>query len=314
VAKAQGPVVGIDVAKAKLDVASGGTVPEVWQVANDPPGIEGLVAKLTALGPSLVVMEATGGLEATVAAALAVSGLPIAVVNPRQVRDFAKAMGVLAKTDVIDATVLVRFGEAVRPQPRPIPDEKARELEALVARRRQIVEMITIEKNRLSSCRSSTLRKDLLQHITFLQKRLRSSNSDIDRAIRESPVWREKDNLLRSVPGVGRVTAMTLLAEMPELGRLTRQQAAALAGLAPLNRDSGTMRGHRSIWGGRAMVRAALYMAALTAVRVNPVITALHRRLVLAGKPPKVALTACAHKLLTILNAMIRKGSPWATA
>jgi transposase len=304
--------IGIDVAKAQLEFAclpSGETGP----VPNDDEGIREVVARCQTLTPSLVVLEATGGYEAALVAALATAGLPLVVVNPRQVRDFAKATGHLAKTDAIDAPVLALFAERVRPAPRPLPDEAAQALDALLTRRRQLVEMLTAERNRLLVARAS-VRRDLQQHIRFLERRLREADDDLHTAVKASPLWRVKDDLLQSVPGVGRVVSLTLLAELPELGRLSHKEIAALVGVAPLNRDSGTLRGKRLVYGGRAPVRAALFMAALVASKCNPVIRAFYQRLRAAGKPAKVALTACMRKLLTILNALARSGTPWHSA
>jgi transposase len=303
-------VVGIDVSKAWLDVAvrpSG----EVWRVDHDEAGVVQLVAKLKSLGPNLIVLEATGGLESSVAAALALELLPVAVVNPRQVRDFAKAIGKLAKTDAIDAAVLAHFGEATDPTPRGLPNEASEELAATLTRRRQVVEMLTAEKNRLAACRSKSMRADIKSHINWLTRRLRDVNDDLERRIRETPVWRERDELLKSVPGVGPVTSRTLIASLPELGTLNHKQLAALVGVAPLNYDSGTLRGKRRIWGGRAEVRSVLYMAAHTATLFNPVIRSYYQRLVSGGKLHKVAVVACLRKLLGILNAMVKRGTPW---
>ena len=301
--------IGIDVAKATLDVAvrPAGTQ---WQVSYTEEGVEGLVQQLRELEPTLVVLEATGGLEVVLVSALAQARLPVAVVNPRQVRDFAKATGRLAKTDAIDAAVLAHFAEAVRPMPRPLPDAQAQALDALVTRRRQVVVMLTAEQNRLHTT-SPVTRADILAHLRWLERRLAKLNAELGEALRESPLWREKEDLLRSVPGIGPVATMTLVAELPELGTLNRREIAALVGVAPLNRDSGTRRGKRTVWGGRAPVRAAIYMAALVATRYNPVIRAFYQRLCLAGKPKKVALTACMRKLLTILNAMLKQHTAW---
>lgn len=302
--------VGIDVSKAMLDVAlgSGG---EVVQVANDETGIPALVARLVKAAPELVVLEATGGYEWLVAAALAGKEVPVAVVNPRQVRDFAKATGVLAKTDKIDARVLARFAEAVKPEVRPLPTPEAKELEEFLSRRRQIVDMLTMEKNRLAIAATERMKKSLKKHIAWLEEALRRANDDIDKAVRASPAWREHEDLLRSVPGIGPVSARTLLAELPELGTLDRKQIAALVGVAPLNRDSGTMKGTRSCWGGRAGIRQVLYMATLAAVRANPRIRRTYVALRARGKKHKVALVACMRKLLTILTAMVRDGHRW---
>jgi transposase len=255
-------------------------------------------------------LEATGGLELPLTSALALAGLPVVVVNPRQVRDFAKATGQLAKTDVLDAQVLARFAEVIRPEPRPLPDEQTQVLAALVTRRRQLIEMLTAEKNRLASARPA-IRKNLRAHIAWLERALQHADTDLADAIRQSPVWREKDELLRSVPGIGPVLTTTLLANLPELGTLTHKQIAALVGVAPLNRDSGTLRGRRTVWGGRAQVRTALYMGAIVAARFNPVIRGFYQRLRTAGKAKKVALVACMRKLLTIVNAMLKHRTPW---
>jgi transposase len=301
--------VGIDVSKATLDVASSDG--ESWSESNDDAGVGRLTERIGQLRPAGVVLEATGGYEAAIAASLWAGGVPCCVVNPRHVRDFARATGRLAKTDSIDAAVLARFAQAVRPEPRPLPDAQAQELEALVTRRRQIVDMITAEKNRLGATRSKTLKRDISEHISWLQRRLRLTNRDIDRAVKATPLWREKEDLLRTAPGVGRIVAVTLMTDLPELGALSRRQIAALAGLAPFNRDSGTMRGKRSVWGGRAAVRSMLYMAAVTAARCNPEIRGFYKRLLAKGKEKKLALVACARKLLTHLNAMVRAGSIW---
>jgi transposase len=302
--------VGIDVAKDRLDVhvRPGG---ETFVLSRDGEGLAALVDRLRDVSPALVVLEATGGFEVTVAAAIAAVGLPLAVVNPRQIRDFARATGKLAKTDALDAAAIAHFAEAVHPEPRPIPDEQARTLGELVARRRQIVEMMTAERNRRRQLTSKRLLKGVDRLLVVLQKELSDLEHEIDSSIRGTPAWRENEDLLKSVPGVGPATARTLLAELPELGTLDRRRIAALVGVAPLNRDSGTLRGQRTIWGGRAPVRAALYMAALVAARRNPVIAALYNRLRQAGKPAKVALTACMRKLLTILNAILRDRQPW---
>lgn len=260
-----------------------------------------------------MVLEATGGLEIPLTGILAAASVPVVVVNPRQVRDFAKATGQLAKTDAIDAQVLARFAEAIRPEPRPLPDEQTQALAALVTRRHQLLDMLIAEKHRLASARPA-IRKNLRAHITWLERAGHQTDTDLAEAIRQSPVWREKDELLRSVPGIGPVLTTTLLATLPELGTLTHKQIAALVGVAPLNRDSGTLRGRRTIWGGRAQVRAVLYMAALVATRFNPVIRAFYRRLCAAGKVKKVALVACMRKLLTIVNAMLKHRSPWREA
>jgi transposase len=302
--------VGIDVSKATLDVAFGSDG-EVVQAANDEGGIAALVARLLEASPALVVLEASGGYEKLVAAALAGKQLPVAVVNPRQVRDFAKAIGILAKTDRIDALVLARFGETVKPEPRPLLTPEAKELEEFLSRRRQIVDMLTMEKNRLSMASTERMKKSLKKHIAWLEEALRRADDDVDNAVKASPAWREQEDLLRSVPGIGPVSARTLLAELPELGSLNRKKIAALVGVAPLNRDSGTLQGTRSCWGGRARIRQVLYMAALTAVRRNPIIRATYAALRARGKKHKVALVACMRKLLTILTAMVRDRSRW---
>lgn len=299
---------GIDVSKARLDTAISSR--EAWSETNDEAGIRALGQRLRAAAPELVVLEATGGFETAVAAALGRLGLPVVIVNPRQVRDFARATGQLAKTDRIDARALALFAERVRPTPRPLPEEDAQELDALLTRRRQLIEMLTAEKNRFGAA-PMVLRKGIREHIRYLERQLRGVDTEISERIQQSPLWRAKEDLLRSVPGVGAVLSRTLIAELPELGRLSHKQIAALVGVAPLARDSGTWRGKRLVWGGRAPVRACLYMAALVASRQNPVIRAFYLRLRASGKPPKVALTACMRKLLVILNAMVRANSAW---
>jgi len=305
----EGPYVGIDVSKTQLDIGVR-SEPQCWSVTNDEEGIGQLVMRLQALEPALVVLEATGGLELAAVAALATVGLPVVVVNPRQVRDFAKATGKLAKTDTIDAQVLAHFAQAVRPKPRPLPDAHTQALVALLTRRSQLITMLTAERNRLRRAPRS-IRSSIHTIIAALQQQLHQMDEDLADALRQSPVWRERDNLLRSVPGVGRVVSMTLLAELPELGSLNRKKIAALVGVAPLNRDSGAFRGRRMVWGGRAKVRAALYMATLVATQHNTIIQMFYHRLCRAGKAKKVALTACMRKLLTILNAMLQRQTPW---
>ena len=304
-----GLFVGIDVAKAELVVAirPGG---ERWSVPNDDTGVERLRDHVRRLAPTLVVLEATGGYEYAIVAALAAVQLPLVVANPRQVRDFARATGQLAKTDRIDADTLALFAERVRPDPRPLTDEATRALDGRLTRRRQVVEMLTAERNRLTHA-LPTIRRDITQHIRWLERRLQAVDRDLDHTIQASPVWRATENLLRSAPGVGPILRRTLLGELPELGILNRKQIAALVGVAPLARDSGTLKGKRLVWGGRAPVRAALYMGALVASRRNPVIRAFYQRLLAAGKPKKLALTACMRKLLTILNAMMRTQTVW---
>ena len=314
----QKPVyVGIDVAQDRLDVCVGGEE-QVWQVGNDTAGIAALRERLLALAPQGIVLEATGGLERLVVAELDVAGLPVAVVNPRQVRDFARAAGRLAKTDAIDAQMLARYGEAMQPPVRALPDAQTQELRELVRRRRQVVGMLTAERNRLSQASTAQLsqatawvRRQMQRHIAGLKRQLKALDQELARLIQTSPVWRAQDTLLSSVPGIGAVTVACLLAELPELGKLNRKQIAALVGVAPHNRDSGSYRGKRSVWGGRASVRASLYMATLVATRYNAVIKACYARLCAAGKPKKVALTACMRKLLTILNSMMCTKSQW---
>jgi transposase len=303
--------VGMDVSQDCVDVAVHPGA--VFQIPNDECGIVQAVERLQALEPTLIVLEATGGLEVPLTGALAAAGLPVVVINPRQVRDFARATGQLAKTDRLDAQILARFAEAIRPLVRPVPDEQTQVLAALVARRRQLIEMLTAEKNRLRLA-ARPMQKRVQAHITWLEKDLASTNTAFTETIRESPVWREKEEVLRSVPGVGPVLVTTFFANLPELGTLTRKEVAALAGVAPFPRDSGTLKGRRTIWGGRAHVRAALYMATLVATRRNPVIRRFYQRLCQAGKAKKLALTACMRKLLTILNAMLKSGIPWRVA
>lgn len=301
--------VGVDVSKARLDVAVRPTG-DTFAVANDDEGHEALSHKLVELKPALVVFEATGGYEAAVVAAVAAVSVPVAVVNPRQVRDFAKAVGRLAKTDKLDAEVLAHFAHAVRPPVTPMPTPEVDALKALVTRRRQLRSMITAEGNRLELAPKS-MRRAIVDHIDWMKKSVAKLDKDLDDTLRGSPLWRERDDLLRSVPGVGPVVSATLLAHLPELGTISRQQVAALVGVAPLNRDSGTMRGKRAVWGGRPTVRTALFMGAMCGIRFNPIVRVLYRRLREAGKPAKVALTACMRKLLTILNAMMRDRQPW---
>jgi transposase len=300
---------GVDVSKARLDVAVTGS-DETWSVSNASDGIAQLVDRLREIQPELVVMEATGGFEIPAAAALAAAEIPIVIANPRQVRDFAKSTGQLAKTDALDAQMIALFAERVRPQVRPLPDEDARILDAIVGRRRQIIGMITAEKNRLGPALPA-VHKSIEQNIHWLERQLERVDSDLDARIRKSPVWQAKHNLLRDVPGVGPNLARTLIAELPELGRLSNKQIAALVGVAPLARDSGLFRGKRRVWGGRAPVRSALYMSILSATKWNPVIRVFYQRLRDNGKPPKVAMVACMRKLLTILNAMVRDGQEW---
>ena len=301
--------VGIDIAKSDFVVAcrQDGTS---WTATNDPKGIAATVDRLGALAPNLIVVEATGGYETPFVAALAAAGLPVVVANPRQVRDFAKATGQLAKTDRLDAHLLALFAERVHPTPRPLPDAALQQLEALMTRRRQLLDMLTVESNRLEHA-AAPIRREITRHIRWLERRVAAVDRDLDNTIQKSPVWRAKENLLRTVPGIGPGVSRTRLADLPELGRLNRKQIAALVVVAPLARDSGTRRGTRVVWGGRAPVRAVLYMGALVATRRNSVIRVFYLRLVAAGKPKKVALIACMRKLLTILNAMMRTNTTW---
>jgi transposase len=301
--------VGVDVAKSTLDVAVSDSG-EARQFANDDEGISQAVRYIAGVKPVRIILEATGNLEIPLTAALQAGRLPVAVINPRQVRDFARATGALAKTDRIDARILALFGLRVQPEIRPLPDKKAREMGSLLTRRRQLVEMLTAEHNRLFQT-GDDIRPSIETHIQWLEEALSDINDDLDRRIRLSPSWLERDNLLKSVPGVGKVVSSSLLIELPELGMLNRRKIAALVGVAPLNRDSGTMRGRRTVWGGRAKLRAVLYMAALVASRCNPIIAAFYQRLLDAGKMKKVALVACMRKLLTILNAMMRTMTVW---
>jgi transposase len=301
--------VGIDVSKAQLDVAIRPTG-EKQSFANDKLGIKALVKRLAKIGPTLIVLEATGGYERQVTRALVSADLPAVVVNPRQVRDFAKATGQLAKTDSIDAGVLAHFAEVIRPKLRPLPDAVTVELRALTSRRRQILEMIAAENNRLEMT-SKAVSKRIDAHVRWLKQDLERANQELDRAIEQSPIWKENEDVLRSAKGIGPVTSRTLLAELPELGTLNRKQISSLVGLAPFNRDSGSLKGRRSIWGGRAPVRCALYMATLVATRRNSVIRDFYNRLIAKGKLFKVALVACMRKLLTILNSMIKHKTRW---
>jgi len=301
--------VGIDVSKASLDVF---VLPmdDSFAVANDEAGVEALAEKVEVLNPALIVLEATGGLQNLAVGVLHARQLPVVVVNPRQARDFAKAMGKLAKSDRIDAQVLARFAQRVRPELRPIKDESAQVLSALLARRRQLVEMLVAEKNRLNSSRKE-VRTDIKEHIAWLEKRLGKVNKDMDKAIKATPAWMEKEDLLTSMSGVGPVLARTLMCDLPELGQLTGKQISALVGVAPLNRDSGKYHGHRQVWGGRSQVRAVLFMAATAAIRFNPLFKNFFQRLRQAGKPYKVALTAVMRKMIVILNAMLKNQKPW---
>lgn len=305
-------VVGIDVAKDELVIACRPSL-EQWATPNTPDGIAALVDRLRPMEVSTIVLEATGGYEQACATALAIVGLPVAVVNPRQVRDFAKAIGQRAKTDRIDAAVLALFAERVQPAVSALPDEAQADLAAHLLRRRQLSDMLVAEKNRLGLARKA-VRASLKKHIAYLERELRMADSDLREAIEASPVWRVQDDLLQSVPGIGPVASQTLLAALPELGQLTRHAIAALVGVAPMAQDSGAMRGKRVIAGGRASVRAVLYMATLTATRCNPAIRAFYQRLVAAGKPKKVALVAAMRKLLVSLNAILRDQRPWSSS
>ena len=303
-------IVGIDISKDRLDI---GVVPtsEKWSIPNEVDGLAELAWRLSDLSPKLVVMEATGGLERPVRAVLEQAGLRCAVVNPRQVRDFAKAMGILAKTDSLDALVLATFGEKVEPEARPGKDRDTQELEAILTRRRQLVGILTGEKNRLKQVASKRVRTNIQEHIAWIEKCLKDLDTEMRTRIKDMPEWREKGKIIQSVPGVGPVTMRTLLALLPELGKLSRKEIAALAGLAPFNRDSGKFKGQRHIWGGRAAVRSVLYMAALTSIQWNSVLKTFYNRLIEAGKKKKVAITACMRKLVIILNSMVRSGNMW---
>ncbi len=301
--------VGIDVSKAQLDTSISGEA-DTLSVSNDPDGIQQILEFLRPRTPVLIVLEATGGFETPAVAGLAAAGLPVVVANPRQVRDFAKATGQLAKTDRIDAQILALFAARIQPPIRPLPDEASQALDALVARRRQLIEMLVAEKNRLGFAQT-TVKKGIQKHIRWLERQLQDVDQDLDSMIRHSPIWKAQNDLLRAVPGVGPNLSRTLIAELPELGRLNRKEIAALVGVAPLNRDSGKHKGKRMVWGGRAPIRAALYLSIWSASRWNPLIQPFYERLRSSGKPPNVAQVACMRKLLTILNAMVRDGRPW---
>lgn len=300
--------VGVDISKEYLDMAVAGSN-DTWRFTNNPDGINKAIKVFMHRMPVLVVFEATGGLEIPFWETLTVAGIAAAPINPRQIRDFAKAKGRLAKTDTIDAEVIAHYGQAIQPRPQAFPERQ--DLKELMARRNQLLEMITAEKNRLKAARRSEIKQDISSHIEWLEKRLDNANKELRKTIKESPVLQEKDDLLQSAPGVGPTLAATLLIQLPELGALNRHQVAALAGVAPLNRDSGLMRGKRTVWGGRGCVRKALYMATLAATRYNPVIGAFYRRLCTEGKAKKVALVACMRKLLIILNGMIKNHMRW---
>lgn len=301
--------VGIDISKLELEV---GILPgsRTWKTSNDQEGLSELAKQIRGLSPVVIVMEATGGLQMPVAGTLGAVGLPVVVINPRQVRHFAKALGILAKTDRIDALVLAQYGEKMRPEPRPLKDEQTQELEALLTRRRQLVEILTAEQNRLKTA-SRPVSSNIRAHIAWLKQNIEDVDKDLTTSVKSTPIWREKDEIIQSVSGAGRILSLNLLAGVPELGLLNRRKIGSLVGVVPFNRDSGTFKGKRSIWGGRAHVRAVLYMATLAAIRFNPVIKRFHKRLVEAGKKPKVAITSCMHKMLTIINALVRKGTRW---
>jgi transposase len=301
--------VGVDISKDQLDVKA---LPcnEIQQFSNDDPGIKKLITFIKKIDPQLIVFESTGGLEMPAVSSLIENQLPVVVVNPRQVRDFAKATGRLAKTDSIDSDTIARFARDIRPEVRPIKDEHTQFLSALNARRRQIVDMLVAEKNRLYTAPKPNM-KSIQKHIQWLERSLKDINQDIDKTIKKSPTWRENDRILQSFKGVGPVVSATLLCDLPELGTLNRKKIATLVGVAPLNCDSGRFRGRRRIKGGRANVRRKLYMAAVASLRHNPMMKDFYDRLIYAGKPPKVALTACMRKILTILNAMIKNRSYW---
>ena len=301
--------IGIDVSKANLDI---GVLPsgETWTVDNREDDIKALVNKISKLKPEIIVVEPTAGLERAVVCALAEVQLPVAVINPRQVRDFARATGILAKTDKLDAQVLARFGQAVAPEVRTLKDDETQALTDLLTRRRQLADMRTTEKIRLSNA-PTVVKKNINAHIDWLTEQIKDQDRDLDELLHDSALWRENDKLLQSVPGVGRMLSMSLLTMLPELGKLNRREIAALVGVAPFNSDSGAYRGKRRIWGGRSHVRSILYMATLASITHNPVIKEFYQRLRKNGKPGKVALTACMRKLLTTLNAMMKSGTPW---
>ena len=303
--------VGIDVSKAHLDVSVLPASVEAQRYPNDEAGIERCIQILLSLKPALIVLEATGGLEMPFAMAARAAGLAVVVVNPRQVRDFARAIGILAKTDRLDAAVLARFAATLRPEVRPLPDEETQALVELLARRRQLIVMRAEEKTRLKQTFSKAQKVSIQAHIDWLNAHIGEIDHDLEDGLRSSPSWKVKENLLKSIPGIGSTTALTLIASLPELGRLGRREITALAGLAPLNHDSGSMRGYRSIWGGRAVVRSTLYMAALAAIRGKNSLAEFYKRLIERGKPFKVAIVATMRKLLTIANAMMRSMTPW---
>ena len=304
---------GVDVSKEFLDLATG-PASEVQRVRHDAAGIDAIVEQAQHERPERIVVEATGGWESPLVAVLAHAGLPVVIVNPRQVREFARATGKLAKTDELDARILCAFALAVKPPLRPLKDEQAQMLAALVTRRQQLLQMRTAEKNRLALSSPGLVQRNLKEHIKWLDRHLKDTDRDIGQLIKVTPLWCETEQLLEQIPSIGQVTSHTLIAQLPELGSLNRRQIAALVGVAPFNRDSGTLRGHRTTWGGRAEVRQVLYMATMSAIRCNPAIRCFYRRLRDNGKPGKVALVACMRKLLTILNAVVRDRQPWRLA
>ena len=310
-AKKSQPFIGIDVCKELLEVAAHERDDYQFRCPNKPAAFASLIAELVALRPALIVLEATGGWETRVTAALHTAGLPVVIINPRQVRDFAKAVGQLAKTDRLDARILAHFAAAVKPPQRPLKSQNEAELDALSGRRRQLIEMLTAEKNRHGSAATDTVRDEIKEHIDWLEERIDELDQQLQGLLECSPVWRTKDKILKSVPGIGPVVSISMLAELPELGTLNRHQISKLVGVAPLNRDSGPLRGTRHIYGGRARVRSMLYMAALSATRFNPVIKEFYLRLLAKHKPFKVAITACMRKLLVLINAMIRDSVTW---
>ena len=309
----KGTFIGVDIAKDSFEFVAYGD-DRHFNMSNDGTGIRQAVEQIQKLSPELVVLEATGGYEHPLVAALSIAKLPVVVINPRQVRDFAKATGQLAKTDAIDAAVLAQFAAVIKPDLRPIADADMLLLKEVVSRRQQLVEMLVAERNRMGIAHNPSVKADIQAHIDWLRKRLNEADGELRRQIKESPVWRAKDDLLRTVPGVGPMTSVALLANLPELGRLNRHQIAALVGVAPFNRDSGMMRGKRAVWGGRSSLKAILYMAALSATKWNPAIKTFYERLCASGKPKKVALTACMRKLLIVLNSMMKNNTAWRCA
>jgi len=305
----KGGFVGIDIAKNSMEVTVYGNK-DHWEYANDENGLAKLMIKIKRLAPALIVMEATGGYEITVAAELQARGYPVGVVNPRHIRDFARSVGILAKTDTLDARVIARYAATVRPVPRDLPDSETQRMGMILMRRRQVIAMLTSEKNRLYQA-GPAVRERIKEHITFLERELDDINKELSKIVEDNPEWKEKSDIMQSVPGVGPNLAITLLADFPELGNLNRKQTAALVGVAPFSRDSGKMRGKRSVWGGRNTVRNAAYMSTFVAIRFNPLLKAFFERLKAAGKPHKVAMVACMRKLLCILNAMLKNHTLW---